>query len=88
MQTIWVERVYICYKPLPNQFLARLEQKRQQLQEELEQAAANNNKDDILFRTSSSGVVRSQSSSARRSKGLRSKSVSRSRLSFVASEKL
>jgi hypothetical protein len=31
MQTIWVERVYIYYKPLLNQFLVRLEQKRQQL---------------------------------------------------------
>jgi hypothetical protein len=64
MQTIWVERVYIYYKPLPNQFLVRLEQKHQQFQEELEQAAANNNKDDILFHTSLLGVVRSQSSSA------------------------
>jgi hypothetical protein len=83
-----VERVYICYKPLLNQFLAHLKQKHQQFQEELEQAAANNNKDDILFHTLLSGVVRSQFSSTQRSKGLKSKSISRFRLSFVASKKL
>lgn len=86
MQTIWVERVCICSEPLPNWFLTRLERKRQQLQEQLEQAAATNNEDDILFRVLSSGIVRSRSSSARRSKEPRSRSISRSRLSSIASE--
>ena len=65
-------------------YLTCLERKRKEIQDELQQSDTDNDDNDVLFQASSSDVVRTRSRS-QGSRTPRSRSVSRSRLSSVAS---
>jgi hypothetical protein len=66
-------------------YLTCLERKRKEIRDELQQNDTDDD-NDILFQASSSGVVRTRSRSPRGSRTPRSRSVSRSRLSSIASD--
>ena len=73
-------------KPLRIYYLTCLERKRKEIQDELQQNDTDDDDNDILFQASSSGIVRTRYRSPRGSRTPRSRSVSRSRLSSVASD--
>lgn len=66
--------------------MTREKRKRKEIQDELQRNDTDDDDNDILFQASSSGVVRTRSRSPRGSRTPRSRSVSPSRLSSVASD--